>query len=174
MCIKKLVLFNLLWINILPLFAQNDSVQVKSKLFAKQFVLTIQSYNHAEMLGNGMMSLKMTEKYLELTNIPYLRGDKKRVVFSKKVSKYDNSIIQLSQLNLDTLKSFYYNKRVMLTSGYECYFKYKNKKNSKEIRMHHYYLKLIDEIIQLVNLSLPTEYQFNYLPADTEQEQESM
>ncbi len=170
MCIKKLVLFNLLWINILPLFAQNDSIQAKNKLPAKHFELTILSFNHAELLGNGIMSLKMTENYLELTNIPSLRQGKKRVVFSKKLSKYDNSIIQLSQLNLDTLKSFYYNKRVMGTSGYECSFKYKNKTVSREIRMHHYYLKLIDEIIQLVNLSLPTEYQFTYLPADTEQE----
>lgn len=170
MCVKKLVLFNLLWINILPLFAQNDSIQAKNRLSAKHFVLKISSFSHDEMLFKGTMSLKMTEKYLELTNIPYLRGEKKRVVFSKKLSKDDNSIIQLSQLNLDTLKSFYYNKRVMGTSGYECSFKYKNKTVSKEIRMHHYYLNLIDEIIQLVNLSLPTEYQFSYLPAGTEQE----
>lgn len=170
MCVKKLVLFNLIWINILPLFAQNDSIKAKNRLSAKGFKLTILSFNHAEMLGNGMMSLKMTENYLELTNIPFLDRRKKRIVFSKKLSKFENSIIQISSFNLDTLKDYYMNQCIVPTSGNEYSIKYKTKNVAKEIGLHHYYLKQIDDLIRLVNLNLPSEYQIKYLLSDTEQD----
>ncbi len=58
MYIKKLVLLNLLCLPFMFL-----SAQISDSVSANHFVLTIQSFNHAVMLRNGTMSLKMTEDY---------------------------------------------------------------------------------------------------------------
>jgi hypothetical protein len=71
---------------------------------------------------------------------------------------------------MDSLKDYYFNYCVMITSGDEYFLNFTNSSTKKSISLHHYYLKQLEEIIQLINTNLPKKYQFQYLTSGERQD----
>ena len=150
---------------ILILFASNTLGQVKPS----KFTLTFSTFNHAEWLMRGQTTYKLTESELKIINTPF--GDKKgKEVFSKTISPHKNFIDTILNLRLDSLKDDYTNWCVMITSGDEYFLNFSSPKQEKNISLHHYYLKQLDDIIQIFNSMIPPKFQFSYLKKDEKQD----
>ncbi|MES2332850.1 MAG: hypothetical protein V4539_24790 [Bacteroidota bacterium] len=133
------------------------------------FTLTFTQYNHAERLHKGTLKYVVTDTSLNVIRIPFFEGEEE-TIFLKPLSKLTKSIALLSATNLDTLKSYYDNKCVMITSGDEYTLTFETKRSSKSIRLHHYYLKRIEDIIALINKSLPKKFKIYYVSREAEQD----
>ena len=81
-----------------------------------------------------------------------------------------SSLDAILKLRLDTLKDYYTNWCVMTTSGDEYFLNFSSPQLTKKISLHHYYLKQLDAIIQLINANLPKKHQFRYLNKDEKQD----
>ena len=136
---------------------------------AKAFTLTIFEFNHAERLMKGAMKYIVTDTTIKVLNIPIFE-EKGTIIFSKSLSKFTKSIAQISIANLDSLKDLYFNYCIMITSGNEYSLTFKNSSTSKSISLHDYYLKPIEDIIELVNKNLPEKYKIKYLTKETKQD----
>ena len=124
------------------------------------FVLTIQKYNHAERLFKGESKYILTEKKLEIINVASI-GEKETIIYSKNFSPND-TLLQISKVNIDSLEEFYDNHHLMLTSGDEINVKFKKSGNIKEVHLHSYYNEQIGILIFLVNELTPNEYKIIY------------
>ncbi len=51
----------------------------------------------------------------------------------------------------------------MTTSGDEYFLNFSSAKQEKNISLHHYYLKQLDDITQMFNSLVPIKFQFLYL-----------
>jgi len=132
------------------------------------FSLTFSMFNHAEWLMEGQTACELTDKQIRILNTSF--GDKKgKEIFSKKLDGR-NFIDTILKLRLDTLKDYYTNWCVMTTSGDEYFLNVSSSKVKKQISLHHYYLKQLDDIIQLINANLPKKHQFRYLTKDEKQD----
>jgi hypothetical protein len=133
------------------------------------FNLSFTTFNHAEWLFNGSTTYLLTDTSVKVMNTAF--GEKNsRTIFSKTLSASENPAITVYNYRLDTLKDFYFNYCVIMTSGDEYFLDVKSSTIKKQIRLHHYYLKQLDDIIQLINSHLPEEYQFSYLTKNEKQD----
>lgn len=150
-----------------PVFAQNP--QDTGQLSARHFELTITDYNHASMIYAGTMIYVLSDSVIKVFNLP-LFEKKRNLLFSTSIPGSAQSIIDLSNSRLDTLKDLYSNYCVMITSGEEYGVTFRNSDYKKHIYLHHYYSSPIAYIIALANKSLPENYQIHYLSKDTKQD----
>lgn len=133
------------------------------------FKLTFTTYNHAERIFNGTTTYILTPSWLKVAKTYY--GDtNSKTVYSKSLSKKQKVASSISNIRLDSLKEFYFNYCVMATSGNEYFLDYLNNSTNKRIRLHHYYLKELDDIIQIINSNLPKKYRIRYLTRNTKQD----
>lgn len=58
----------------------------------------------------------------------------------------------------------------MITSGDEYFLDITKNSTKKSISLHHYYLKQLEDIIQIINSKLPKKYKFHYLSKDEKQD----
>jgi hypothetical protein len=144
------------------LIAQDTSTTSKS------FELTLVTYNHAERIFAGTTEYIITSNRIRVKNFGF--GEQKgKAVFSKRLTPTKQSIIELSNLKLDTLDDNYTNWCVMLTSGTEYMISFERGGSTKNINLHHYYLKPIADLIALINENLPKKLQVGYVSKDTKQ-----
>ena len=136
---------------------------------AKPFNLAITDWNHASLIFKGTFLYVMSETHVKVFNVPAFE-QQKHLLYSKKISKLTRSVIDLSNLNLDSLNDFYVNNCIMITSGEEYSVTYKNETSHKSINLHHYYLKQIQHIIELFNENLPEKFKIKYLTQETKQD----
>jgi len=136
----------------------------------KKFEMRLTTFNHAEWLSKGKTTYVLTDSSITITNTAF--GEKKeKVVFSRAfraVGPMPGDIVQ--NYGLDTLKDFYFNRCIMITSGNEYFLDVVGDRMEKHISLHHYYLKKLDEVIQLINSYLPQRLQCRYLSEKTEQD----
>ena len=152
------VLISLLYCSIV--FGQSQS---------DKFNISFSTFNHAERIYNGTTTYKLTESSIKVTKT-YFGDTISKTVYSKKIKNKQTLISALSEIRLDTLKDYYFNYCVMITSGDEYFLDYIKNSTKKSISLHHYYLKQLDDIIQLINSNLPKKYQFRYLSKDEKQD----
>lgn len=133
------------------------------------FKLSLTTLNHATMLFDGETTYILTNKSIEVRKTPF--GEKKgKVIFYKSLLESQNSYAIVNNLGLDTLEGLYDNYCIMETSGNEYFLNYKSHSTKKHISLHHYYLKQVADIANLINSYLPQNFQFRYLQKDNRQD----
>lgn len=121
------------------------------------------------MLSYGFTTYTLTESSIQVTNRSL--GDSiSKTLYSKTLSKTSRLLTSIKKIRLDSLKNFYFNQCVMITSGDEYYLDFTNDLLTKKIHLHHYYLEQIDEIVKLLNNNLPKKHRFSYVSRDIEQD----
>uniref|UniRef100_UPI00404A37EF hypothetical protein n=1 Tax=Flavobacterium sp. TaxID=239 RepID=UPI00404A37EF len=140
----------------------NNNENVKEN---QKFTLTISTYNHAESFKD-ILKYNLKDNNLTISKTSRLSGEIS-VLFTKKID--ENLLEQTKNMNFDKLKEYYFNKCVMITSGNEYSLTISNNKGSKEIHLHHYYIKQIQLINNELNKLIPEELQIIYVNSDTEQ-----
>jgi len=77
---------------------------------------------------------------------------------------------EIRSLALNTLQEYYFNNCVMITSGNEYRISITDGMTSKRIRLHHYYLKQIEQLVAIINNQSPEKYRIHYLTESTKQD----
>src|SRR5690348_4681337 len=123
------------------------------------FRLTLSTFNHAERIFNGTTTYLLTESSIKVTRT-FFGDTTSKSIYSKPISKSKNIISAINSIGLDSLKNFYSNNCVMLTSGNEYFLDFTSNLINKSVILHHYYLKQVDDVIKIINDNLPKKYQF--------------
>jgi hypothetical protein len=131
------------------------------------FSLSLRTFNHAEWLSKGVMIYKLKDDSFIISRHTIFQ-ETDSVLFSKIIER--NLVEKVLVMKLDTLKSFYFNECVMATSGAEFDISIKRDTMSKNIQLHHYYHKQIEQLIIELNKAIPNEYKIDYMDLDTEQD----
>jgi hypothetical protein len=152
-------------------FGQNQSAKgnINSKDSVTKFSLSFSTFNHAERIFDGTTTFLLTASSVKVTKRSF-GGTKSKTVYSKKIPNKQLLLSTINKIGLDSLKNFYFNYCVMVTSGNEYFLDFTSNSTTKSIRLHHYYLKQLDDVIQFINANLPKRYQFQYLPKNTTQD----
>ena len=143
-----------------------EKIAYKDSIYT--FKLTFSTFNHAELIFEGAATYQLTESSISIKKKFFLDTSDK-VVYKRKIQKSRNCLLAITQLRLDTLKDYYFNYCVMITSGNEYFLDYSSNSETKHITLHHYYLKQLDDIIQIFNANLPKKYRIDYLTKDEKQ-----
>jgi hypothetical protein len=154
-----------------PLFADSQSLGTnkrKRSSSASRYSLSITTYNHAGLLFDGMMVYELKGKKLTISNQHTILVHDKKILASTEIE--DDLIEQIKAIKLDTLSDYYSNHCVMITSGDEYFFRITNGKNTKNIRLHHYYHPQVEKLVALINKLVPEKYQIDYETSDTKQD----
>jgi hypothetical protein len=145
---------------------QNTASQepIKSK---SNFSLSITTYNHAEQLFNGITTYDLKNDTFKIHR-SFMFSDKDTILLSKIID--NNSIDQIKNIRLDSLKDFYFNYCIMATSGNEYFISTTIDTVNKEISLHHYYNEQIERLINELNKNIPDNFKLDYLTKDTNQD----
>src|SRR5487761_2768707 len=129
------------------------SVDQKKSLLSA-FKLSLTTFNHATLLFKGTTTYVLTDNSIKIIKTSF--GEKKgTIVFSKPLLSFQDSSALINNFGLDSLKDLYDNYCIMVTSGDEYFLDYNGYSMKKSISLHHYYLKALDEIVNLINSYLP-------------------
>jgi hypothetical protein len=131
------------------------------------FSLTLITYNHAELLFEGTLTYTVNDSCITIYNRKELSG-KDNVIFSKRIK--ETSLHQIKAVKLDTIKRYYNNKCIMPTSGSEYDISITKGAVTKNVHLHHYYQREIDQLIICMNKLLPVEYTIEYVSRKTKQD----
>lgn len=165
----KLLILIIITIYASIVFGQSQSFKDSLDSSPLKFSLTLSTFNHAERISSGTTTYQLTDTSIQVINTPF-RDKKGKVLFSKLFPTLQKTLITINSIRLDTLKDLYFNNCVMATSGNEYSLDFKSPSMIKHISLHHYYLKQLDNIVQLINSSVPQNYQLLYLGQDTKQD----
>lgn len=127
------------------------------------------TFNHAERISNGATTYLLTESFIKVTK-SFFGDTTSKTVYLRPIKNKQTLTSTINKVELDSLEDDYFNNCVMTTSGDEYFLDFENNSKKKSISLHHYYLKQLDEIIQIINFNLPKKYQFQYLKKDTKQD----
>ena len=136
---------------------------------SNKFSISFSTFNHAERIYNGSTTYHLTDTSIKVSKT-YFGDTASKIIYSKKIKHNQTLISQLSKIQVDTLEDYYFNFCVMMTSGDEFYLDFTQNSTKKSISLHHYYLKQLDDIVQVINSTLPSKYQFRYLNKDEKQD----
>lgn len=125
-------------------------------------------YNHAERFFNGVTTYILTDTLIEVRK-QYLGDKKSKVIYSNTVSSSSQLLSDFKKMRLDSLKTYYFNECVFVTSGDEYFFDFEYESSKKSVSLHSYYVKEIEEAVKLINSTLPEKYHFRYVSKDTDQ-----
>jgi len=152
---------------ILPIIVSGQTVGIDKPKPGSRFSLSISTYSHAEQLEDGTMIYKLKDKKLTISRLVMLSNKK----YELESIIIENDIVEdIKNMKLDTLKDFYYNYCVMVTSGSEFFISIAEGRNTKSIHLHHYYNQQIGKLITIINKLLPDKYKINYMTSDTKQD----
>jgi len=135
----------------------------------RAFRLTFTTFNHAERIFNGTTSYVLTNFSIKIRKT-FFGETKGKTVYSKRFPKTQQLFSNISRMELDSLKDFYFNYCIMPASGDQYFLNYSDNLTTKKISLHHYYLKQLDEVIQIINSNVPKKYRFQYLTTETKQD----
>lgn len=165
---KQKIYFLTILICTCGLFAYGqDTVSKDIKNPKSKFSLLISTSNHAELLFNGTMIYNLTNNTLTIHR-ETMFSDKDTILFSKKLDT--NSIEQIRNIQLDSLKDHYFNYCIMPTSGNEYFISTTIDTVTKNISLHHFYNKQIKRLINELNKNIPDNFKIDYLSKDTKQD----
>jgi hypothetical protein len=148
------------------IFGQTNTSRDSSNTSAATFSLSFSTFNHAEW---DVTTYLLTDRSIKVMNRT-LGKKSDRTIFSKNLSPSWNPTLIIDNLRLGSLNDFYFNYCVLTTSGNEYFLDVKANSIKKHISLHHYYLKQLDDIIQLINSQLPKKYQYRYLSKNEKQD----
>lgn len=165
MKILEVVLF-LLWTS--ACFGQTNSSKLidKSALTKSVFKIYFTTFNSAERIFNGTTTYFLTDSIIKVTKT-FFDDTTRKTVYLSPIKNRHVLISSINKIALDSLQDYYFNTCVMITSGEHYIFDFEKSSTKKTISLHHYYLKQLDEIIQIINSNLPKKYHYRYLPQDT-------
>lgn len=133
------------------------------------FSITFSTFNHADRIFDGVTTYALTPSSIKVTKI-YFGDTIATTLYSKKIRKGRSLAARLSQIDMDSLKQYYDNYCILPVSGDEYFLDFTCNLTTKSIRLHHYYLKELDDIIDLINSNLPRKYRFRYLTEHEKQD----
>ena len=167
----KICAINIILIFPLLTFGQSEIVKGKKSNIESipKLKIAFTTYNHAERIFNGVTTYILTDSLIEVKK-KYFGDKKSKVVYSNIISNLQQLMSEFKKIRLDSLAEYYYNECVMITSGDEYCFDFICGSTKKSTSLHHYYLKEVEEVVKLINSTLPDKYQFHYVPKDTEQD----
>lgn len=160
--------FNVIKILSLPVLSFCSSAAIAQD--STSFRLILITFNHAEQIYKGSTTYLLTSSSIKVTNTPFLDSNKSKLVYYNKFSKPGEVVETINKLTIDSLQEVYYNYCIMPTSGNEYILEYLSHSKSKQITLHHYYLKQLHDIVEVINSHLPRKYQIQYLQKDTKQD----
>ncbi len=116
------------------------------------------------MLFEGESKYILTEKKLQISKIPSFIIDsynKEEILLQTNI-KPSESLLKISKINIDTLREFYDNEHVMITSGNEMYVELQKEGKIKKVHLHCYYNEQIGYLVSLLNDLIPKKYKIMY------------
>jgi hypothetical protein len=134
-----------------------------------KFSISFSTFNHAERIFDGTTTYLLTETSIKVKKT-YFGDTTSKTIYSKKIKNSQSLILTLSKIEIDTLKDYYFNYCIMITSGDEYFLDFRHNSKKKSISLHHYYLTQLEDIIQIINSNLPNKYRFQYLTKDEKQD----
>ncbi len=140
-----------------------------SKDSVTTFKLTFSAYNSGEAIFNGTATYELTEDSVKVKK-RYWGDSSSKVVYAVPVPAETDIVSAIYRIGLDSLKNGYINFCVLPTSGNKYTLVLINTSGRKQIYLHHYYLKQIDDVVLLINSYLPESYQLRYLEKETKQD----
>lgn len=143
-----------------------NNTESKNEITESNFTLTISTYNHAELIFNGTLSYKLTENTLTINRRSINNADTVLISYPIDV----NSVEQIKNIDLDSLNNFYFNHCVVATSGNEYFVSVTNDNINKKIRLHSFYNKQIELLINELNKHIPENLKIHYLTSETKQD----
>ncbi len=146
---------------------QQTTSNEHSKKYPSNFSIVLSTYNHAELLFEGITSYKINHNILTVSNKSTL-SQKDTVLYVENLSA--NQIIDIELIRLDTLSEMYNNNCVMPTSGSEFEISILKDGKTENINLHHYYHKQVEQLIIELNKLLPEIYTIQYLTNNTKQD----
>ena len=144
-----------------------NTASIKHEKSNSKFSLSISTYKHAEQIFKGTMIYNLTNNNLTIRKRT-LFSDKDTILFSKIIET--NSIDQIKNIRLDSLKDFYFNYCVMATSGNEYFISTTIDTVKNNISLHHYYDKQIERLVNELNKNIPDNLKLDYLTNETKQD----
>jgi hypothetical protein len=142
--------------------------QYKGKNAKIKFSLSFSTFNHAHRLFDGTTTFELTESAIKVKKT-FLGDTKSKTIYSKSISRPAKILATINKITLDSLKDFYFNNCVLITSGTEYFFRLTIDSTKKSITAHHYYVKELDDIVNLINSCLPDKHRLKYLSKYTQQ-----
>lgn len=111
-----------------------------------------------------------TNKKIYIYEKPFPTDNYKERLYTKHKHSAKELFLKILKLKLDSLKEEYYNNCIDSSSGQD--FSIIISTRSKQIskKLHHYYLKEIDDLVTLLNSYLPQTMQIPYLDKETKQD----
>lgn len=156
-----------------PLIGFGQTKTLKGKKFSNkpdpEFEIAFTTFNHAERIFDGTTTYMLTDSLIKVSK-QYFGDKKSTVVYSNVITNLRQLLFEFKKIRLDSLEDIYLNNCVMATSGDEYFFYFQYGSMKKSMSLHHYYLKEIAKVIQLINSTLPGKYQFRYVSNDTKQD----
>jgi hypothetical protein len=162
---KQPFIFTLLMLTC-KLFAFGQTLQ-KNQSENSKYSLTISTFNHAELIYNGILTYKLDMNILTISR-RNMFFEKDTILLSKIVDTM--SVNKIKNIQIENLHDFYFNKCVMSTSGNEYSVTTKVDKVTKTIQLHHYYNKQIEILINELNKQIIDSLKINYLTSDSKQD----
>lgn len=152
---------------ILVIFSFENKSNEVSRQRDGVFSLRLTTYNHADRIHEGTWAYEFEDDTLVVRRYP-LFSIRDSIMYSTMVE--DSWAEDLKSLKLDTLKDFYFNHCVMVTSGNEYQVTMKRDDIMKKIDLHYYYHVQIEALVEAINRNIPARYSVRYLPKETEQD----
>jgi hypothetical protein len=145
-------------------YGWSDNAQAQQITPAKDnaypFSLSFSTFNHAERIFDGTTTYHLNNRQLTVKKRFFLSAID-TILFTRRVTA--RFLKQLRSIQLDTLKDFYVNYCVMVSSGNEYAISTDKSGITKTIWLHHYYLKEIDNLATVINRVVPKKYKIKYL-----------
>ncbi|WP_123985335.1 hypothetical protein [Taibaiella soli] len=133
------------------------------------FRISLTTYNHAAYIFEGATTYSLTDSSIQIAK-KGLSDTAIKTVYLRPLENRESTIASINRIPMDTLKDYYCNYCIMITSGNEYFLSFEHNSKQKRIDLHHYYLPQLDEIIEIINSNLPAEYQIRYLDKNTIQD----
>jgi len=148
-------------------FAQVSSTNNNETVEILNFKLTIFE-NSKE--GRTYKIYYFTKKKIRIYDKPFPMHNYKEHLHT--IHKYNSKelFLEVTKLNLNSLKEVYFNNCVDSTNGQDFSIVIGTKSKSSSTTLHHYYIKEFDNLMTLLNKYLPQIWQIQYLDKETKQD----
>lgn len=150
-------------------FAQTEMANKIGNKKNSAIRMSFTTYNHAERIYDGVSTYILTNSSV-IVKKRFLFGKKSKTIYRRRIKNEQTLVSSISNIKLDSLEDHYFNNCILITSGDEYSLSVEIGSTKKTLRLHHYYLKQLEDIIRIINSNLPAKYQIRYLSSTTKQD----
>jgi hypothetical protein len=120
--------------------------------------------------GRTFKTYHFNNKKIHIYDKPFPTNNYKEHLYTKHKYNSKELFLELSKLNLYSLKKEYNNNYIDSNNGKDYFIIITSKTNTTSTNLHHYYIKEIEEFMTLLNRYLPQTLQILYLNKETKQD----